>query len=249
VTVTGSGDAFGDGGRLQACLHLQPLGSHARDGLLIDCGASALSGLKRCGLEPNDVTVVVVSHLHGDHFGGLPFLILDGQFRRRTKPLHLVGPAGLGDRLIQAMEVFYPGSSKVDRRFTVTVHELQPGRPVNVGDGTVAGYLVDHQAGAPALALRVQISDRTVAYSGDTAWTDAQIEAADGAHLFVCEAYTVDRAVPYHLHLPELHTHRDKLRCAHILLTHPGPQVLTRHAEAFADLGFPLADDGTILEL
>ena len=39
-----------------------------------------------------------VSHLHGDHFGGLPFPILDGQFSRRPGPLAVVGPPGMAAR-------------------------------------------------------------------------------------------------------------------------------------------------------
>jgi ribonuclease BN (tRNA processing enzyme) len=237
LTVAGAGDAFGTGGRLQTCLHLEP-------GVLVDCGATALTGLKRLALEPNDVTVVAISHLHGDHFGGLPYLILDGQFRRRTRPLHVMGPPGLEARLTQAMEIFFPGSSAVTRRFEVEVHEL--GDTAAIAEGvSVRGFPVDHQAGAPALGLRVEIAGRTVAYSGDTAWTDTLVDVADRADLFVCEAYTYDRAVPYHLHLPDLLDNLDRLRCGRILLTHAGPQVLDRRA----DLALDLADDGTIIDL
>ncbi len=244
VTVAGAGDAFGNGGRLQTCLHLRPRAR--QDAVLVDCGATALTGLKRLGLEPGDVTVVAISHLHGDHFGGLPFLILDGQFRRRARPLHLVGPPGLAGRLAQAMEVFFPGSANVRRRFDVHVHELDAGGPpVDVDGVSVRGYAVDHEAGAPALGLRVTVAGRTVSYSGDTSWTDALVEVADGADLFVCEAYTFDRAVRYHLHLPDLIANLGRLRCGRVLLTHTGPQVLARRAE----LDLPLADDGTVLDL
>jgi ribonuclease BN (tRNA processing enzyme) len=58
-----------------------------------------------------------VSHLHGDHFGGLPFLILDGQFSRRTNPLTIAGPPSTARRLTEAMECLFPGSSAVARRF------------------------------------------------------------------------------------------------------------------------------------
>jgi len=59
--------------------------------LLVDCGATSLTALKAQGIDPGSVTGVVISHLHGDHFGGLPFLILDGQFRRGTAPLTVLG--------------------------------------------------------------------------------------------------------------------------------------------------------------
>jgi len=102
VTFAGSGDAFGSGGRYQACIHLR--GSGGGDPVLLDCGATSLSALKRLGLDPGKIAAVFVSHLHGDHFGGLPFLILDGQFSRRTKPLTVAGPPGLARRLTEAME-------------------------------------------------------------------------------------------------------------------------------------------------
>jgi ribonuclease BN (tRNA processing enzyme) len=257
VTVAGAGDAFGTGGRLQTCLHLRPMRPRGRAGaVLVDCGATALTGLKGLGLEPCDVSVAAISHLHGDHFGGLPFLILDGQFRRRERPLHLVGPAGLADRLTHAMETLFPGSANVRRRFDVHVHELSAdGDPVTVDTGggggagavSVRGFGVDHEAGAPALGLRVTVAGRTVAYSGDTSWTDVLIDVADGADLFVCEAYTFDRPVRYHLHVPDLVARLDRIRCGRILLTHAGPQVLARRAELGAEL--ELADDGMIVEL
>jgi ribonuclease BN (tRNA processing enzyme) len=37
------------------------------------------------GPDPGEIAAVFVSHLHGDHFSGLPFLILDGQFSCRTR--------------------------------------------------------------------------------------------------------------------------------------------------------------------
>jgi ribonuclease BN (tRNA processing enzyme) len=243
VTVAGSGDAFGTGGRLQTCLHVRRQG--VPEALLIDCGASALIGLKRFGLEPNDVGAVAVSHLHGDHFGGLPFLILDGQFRRRSRPLHVIGPPGLAARLRQAMEVFFPGSTKVERRFAVSVHELVPGSPpVHIDGFSIGGLLVNHPSGALALALRVETAGRTIAYSGDTAWTESLIEAADDADLFVCEAYTLDRPARHHLHLPDLRANADRLNCRRLLLTHAGPQVL-----AADQIEFDLARDGMVLDL
>lgn len=62
--------------------------------------------------------------LHGDHFGGLPFLFLDGQFSRRTRPLAVPRPVGIRDRLRGAMEELYPGSAAVQRRVEVQVEEL-----------------------------------------------------------------------------------------------------------------------------
>src|SRR5213592_4522704 len=90
VTVVGSGDAFGSGGRFQTCI---AVGSQ----VLIDRGATSLTALRQQHMDPNEIDTIVITHLHGDHFGGLPFLILDGQFRHRTNDLTVVGPPGTRD--------------------------------------------------------------------------------------------------------------------------------------------------------
>jgi len=92
VRFLGSGDAFGSGGRFNACFLVETTAST----FLVECGASSMIAMRRFHVDPNRIGTVFVSHLHGDHFGGLPFMILDGQFySRRTAPLTLVGPPGL----------------------------------------------------------------------------------------------------------------------------------------------------------
>jgi ribonuclease BN (tRNA processing enzyme) len=186
-----------------------------------------------------------VTHLHGDHFGALPFLILDGQFRRRVATLTVAGPPGIRARIDAAMEVFFPGSSRVSRRFAVEYVELEGGIAATVGGMTVTPFAVVHPSGAPAHALRIDDGERIVTYSGDTEWTDRLLDAVRGADLFVCEAYAYDRVVKFHLSHETLRTHRDVLGCRRILLTHMGPEMLARQA----DSAFECAHDGMVIEI
>lgn len=242
VRFAGSGDAFGSGGRWQTCIHLSGEGQV----LLVDCGATSLVALKDQGLDPNAVDAVAVTHLHGDHFGGLPFLILDGQFSHRTTPLAVLGPPGIRVRLTEAMEALFPGSSQVRRRFPVVVTELHPdGQPAVLGAATVRGWEVDHACGAPPLALRVDLDGVSFAYSGDTQWTAALVEASRGADLFAVEAYTFDRPVRYHLDYQTLRAHLGEIGAQRIVLTHMSAAMLTR----LADADLPAAYDGMIVDL
>ena len=125
LRFVGSGDAFGSGGRLQTCMHL----SGGDGAVLIDCGTSSLIGMKRDRVDPGEVSAVLLSHLHVDHFGGVPFLILDAQFSRRTRPLLIAGPPGVRDRVEAVMELFFPGSLAVQRKFSVEFVELAPRTP------------------------------------------------------------------------------------------------------------------------
>jgi len=233
----GSGDAFGSGGRLQTCLHLSGAGEGS---LLLDCGASSLIALKRAGLDPSDVDWVLLTHLHGDHFGGLPFLVLDGQFTRRTRPLVVAGPHDVRARIEAAMEVLFPGSAAAARRFETSYVELSDRVSVAIGPARVTPFAVEHPSGAPPHALRVEYGGRTVTYSGDTQWTESLVDAARGADLFVCEAYTFERPVRFHLDHATLRAHRDRLDARRIILTHMGPEMLARAAEA----GWECAEDG-----
>jgi ribonuclease BN (tRNA processing enzyme) len=243
VTFAGSGDAFGSGGRNQACIHLR--GSAGGGPVLLDCGATSLSALNHLGLDPGEVAAVFVSHLHGDHFGGLPFLILDGQFSRRVKPLTVVGPPGLTRRLTDAMECMFPGSSTTSRRFELDTVELAPGSTRKVSGVAVSAWEADHPSGAPALILRLELASRTLAYTGDTAWTDAIAAAATDADLLIAEAYFRDKDIPYHLRLADLEAHRDQLTARRVIVTHMSADVLDHRRQ----LSFEAAHDGLVVRL
>lgn len=242
VRFVGSGDAFGSGGRWQTCISVESGGQT----LLVDCGTTSLVALKGQGLDPGSIEAVVVTHLHGDHFGGLPFLIIDGQFTRRTSPLRVLGPPGIGARLTQLMETMFPGSSQVARRFAVEVNELAlDGTAVDLGMIRVRGWQVVHECGAPPLALRVQDERSSFVYSGDTEWTPALVEAARGASLFAVEAYTYDKRIRNHLDYKTLQGHLSELDAARTVLTHMSTSMLRRLTE----VNLPAAYDGMTIEL
>ena len=243
VTFAGCGDAFGSGGRFQACIHLRGRGGSGP--VLLDCGATSLSALKRLGLDPGEIAAVFVSHLHGDHFGGLPFLILDGQFSRRTEPLIVAGPPGIARRLADTMECMFPGSSTTARRFGIDTVELNPGSASTVSGVTVSAWEGDHPSGAPALLLRLELAGKTLAYTGDTAWTSTLVDAAADADLLIAEAYYRDKNIPYHLRLADLDAYRDRLTAKRIIVTHMSADVLDHQDE----VSFEPAHDGLVINV
>lgn len=245
VTVVGCGDAFGSGGRANTCFLVETGGAT----VALDFGATALVSLKRLGLDPNRIDAILLSHLHGDHFGGLPFLLLDSQFGlRRETPLAIVGPVGTVARLKAAQEVFFPGSSENEWRFPVTVTELPCGLLQPVPGGEIRTFEVVHASGAPATAIRFSDGTRTLAFSGDTTWTESLIDAAQGADLFIVECYKADGAPPYHLAFTMIEAQRERLRARRIMLSHMSPEMLERIPEAEAR-GYLVADDGLVLEI
>ncbi len=241
VRFVGSGDAFGSGGRFQTCIHVEA----GQTQFLVDCGASSLVAMRRFGVDPQAVDAVVLSHLHGDHFGGVPFLILDGQFKRRTRPLTVAGPPGVEQRVREAMEALFPGSSGVARKFATRFLEWRNRTPLDLGAFVVTPFEVVHASGAPPFALRIACEGKVVTYSGDTEWVDGLIDAARKADLFVAEALFFDKRIKYHLDLKTLTAERGRLECGRIVVTHMGEDMLQR----LPGLGVEAAWDGRVIDV
>jgi ribonuclease BN (tRNA processing enzyme) len=238
----GSGDAFGSGGRFNTCIHVRD----RKGAFLVDCGASSLVAIKKFAVDPNKVRAILISHLHGDHFGGLPFFILDGQLMsRREAPLVIAGPPELGDRLAAAMEVFFPGSSKARRRFPLEIRELEGGRAHEVAGIEVTPYPVEHFSGAPSFALRVAVDQKTLCYSGDTEWTEGLAAAAKDVDLLIAESYFLAKRVKYHLDFATLASHLPQLGAKRVILTHMSNEMLLHAGE----VGCERAEDGMAIVL
>lgn len=245
LTVIGCGDAFGSGGHHNTCFHVA---AGARN-VLIDCGASALVALKGQGIDPNTIDAVILSHLHGDHFGGIPFLMLDAQYMsRRDRPLLLAGPPGSAARIPALMEAMFPGSAETKFRFPWRILEVPLGVPTDVLGLSLTSAEMIHFSGAPSTALRISDGAKTLAYSGDTQWTDALLPIAAGADLFVVECYDHDRELTGHLSWRTIMARRADFAARRIMVTHMNPTVLAKRDELRA-AGVTVAEEGLSVEV
>jgi ribonuclease BN (tRNA processing enzyme) len=251
VQFLGAGTPLGQDGRLQACILVST--EHAR--VLLDCGMTALVGLARAAVPPQSIDAVVISHLHGDHFGGLPLLLLERAVREQAVPAHpprpltVAGPPGTAARLRHAMEVLgWPGAwEHAHRTAGLEFLTLRARNAERVAGLDVTAFPVPHYPWTAPLALRLTFGSVTLAYSGDAAWADALVEAADGADLFVCGVWSYDTPDPTFLDYRTLQAHRHALRCKRLILTHLGPSVL-EHLDAVRADGMEVADDGLTIE-
>ncbi len=245
LTIVGSGDAFGSGGRFNTCFWLET----AKATLLVDFGASSPVALKARGLDHGRVDGIILSHLHGDHFGGLPFLLLDAQFlSRRERPLTIAGPPGTRARLDAAIEVFFPRATSNKWRFRWDVVEIALDTATDVLGHTLTTTEVIHRSGAPSTALKLSDGRKTFAYSGDTEWTEALTPIADGADLFIVECYGYSGRLTGHLTWEILKAHLSGLRARRLMVTHMNPSMLSRLDEVRA-AGVLVAEDGLVVEI
>jgi ribonuclease BN (tRNA processing enzyme) len=216
----GSGAAFGDGGRFQACILL----SCDAGTVLVDCGASSLIAMKQAAIDPNTIDAIVISHFHGDHFGGIPFFLIDGTIAKRDRPLVIAGPLGIERHVRAAAEALFPGSAEAPR---------------------VTAIPVSHTPATVPHGLRVELGGRTVGYSGDTEWTDALVEIAAHTDAFICECLSMSKDIPLHLNAKAIVQHRRSLNTQRLILTHLGTDMLKAGHVA----GATIAHDGLVVTL
>ncbi len=238
----GSGDAFGSGGRFNTCFHLE---RKQYGNLLIDCGASSMVAIRKWNVDPNAISTVLVSHLHGDHFGGLPFFLLDAQLiSRRTAPLTLAGPPGFTERLQIVREALFAGSTSIEPKYPFEIRELALHERTEMNGLAVTPYLMKHYSGAPSYALRVETEGKVLAYSGDTEWVEELIPAGKDADLFICEAYFFDKVMKYHIDYTTLTKHLGEIAPKRTIVTHMSAELLGRQKE----IALEAAHDGLVVE-
>lgn len=240
VLFLGTGNAFAAGGRNAMAILLRT----DAFGVLLDCGPTTLVALKKHGLAPSCVDAVLLSHHHGDHFAGVPFLVLhEILVGSRTKPLDIIGPEGTKSKMTQAAELFFPGVEEAP--FPLCYRDVRPGESVRTGALSAGAFEVDHYSNGVALGYRASLGDKSVVFSGDTAWTDELVRQSKDADLFICECSSFEKPLDRHMRHADLVQHRDEIEAQRTLLVHPGDDVLAREKE----LVFELAHDGMEVEL
>jgi ribonuclease BN (tRNA processing enzyme) len=242
VRFVGSGDSFGSGGRFQTCIVVDGPGSR----FAIDFGASSLIALAQQGIEHNSLDAILLTHLHGDHCGGVPFLLIDAMLAaKRTRPLTIAGPRDLRRRMDQIREALFPGSQVMTPKFPLTWVEMEPGKPHSVLDLVVTPRPARHTAETNPTALRVEVGGKVIAYTGDTEWTEDVARVAQGADLFIAECYFYDKPVKWHLNYPTVAARRDRFGAKRVILTHMSKEMLA-HADAVPE---ECARDGLVVTL
>lgn len=243
ITVVGCGDAFGSGGRLNTCFHVEA----AEATFLVDCGATAMPGLKRLEIDRNAIGFILVTHFHADHFGGIPPFVLDAQFfAKRTAPLTIAGPAGLKTWFARAMDTAFPGSAAATRKFEVNLIELAPAIRTEIEGVCVTPRLVRHgEPEGPFFSYRIECSSKVLAYTGDTEWTETLIDTGRDCDLLIAEAYFYDKKVPLHLDYATLKENLPRMAPKRVLLTHMNEDMLARVHQVPEEK----ANDGLVLTI
>ena len=240
ITVLGCGDAFGSDGRH----HTSFLVSADDEHVLLDCGASTLIQLKKEKIDLEQISTIIISHYHGDHYGGIPFFLISSLFERpRKAPLTIIGPEGVYERCMHLQEAMYAGTSDQVKEMDVRFLPYKHGQPLQVGDKTIHAREVSHSPASIPHALRLDWKEKSIAFSGDTSWNDNLIELSKDTDAFICECNFIKQVSFGHLSYEELQEKHELFETKQLWLTHMADEVI--HSD---EVNFKKLHDGLTIE-
>lgn len=240
LTVLGSGDAFASGGKFTTSFLIE-----ANDKkILLDCGATAFVRYKQLGLHAADLDLIVLTHFHGDHYGGVPFFVISAKVEQaREKPLTFIGPKGVREKVRQLQEAMYPGTGVLLEELSFEFHEFSQNWMDSLGF-EVRALPVKHSPPSNPHGVRLRWNDKTLSFSVDTEWADTLPELARDSEIMICECNNLDVESPGHLSYQTLLEKRAILPTKRLLLTHMGSEML-----AAEGLEFEKLEDGQQIDL
>ena len=242
ITCLGSGDAFSSGGRRMSGYFIET----PESALLLDCGPTVLEAFRSLRLSAASLDMVFLSHLHGDHFGGMPFLFLHYMYiEPRTQPLRIAGSPGTESRVRSLFELTYTDTAAEGLPFDLSFIDAVPYAAIETKDIRITPFPVPHQASPQSLGCEIIAGGQKIVYSGDSGWTEELPARTQGADIFLCECTFFESRSGTHLDYPRIMENRDRFGAKRILLTHLGQEVLERQCEVDLDM----ASDGLVIEL
>jgi ribonuclease BN (tRNA processing enzyme) len=163
---------------------------------VVDCGNGVARQIVQPGLRLNALKGIFITHQHSDHNLDYGNLFYFAWYQSLRDQVNSYGPPPLVEMTkkffeLNSFDIDIPirDERKPDPRTLLVPHEIESAGIVMQDDNVkVTCVLADHPPLPVALSYRFDTANRSVVFSGDTRKTDALIDLAKGADVFVCEA-------------------------------------------------------------
>ena len=196
VKMLGTGNAFLPNGRLHSHVLID-------DKHLVDAPPTALIGLRKNGITVDKIETIFITHLHGDHVFGLPFLFLERQYisdRQNNSPLKIIAAPGAKERITNLCNLAYPGSLE---NFLTQITWIEDTTGKTEDGWCWERFRVHHDDSVDPFGYRFESSDgASVVHSGDSGPCDSLYQAIERSQLGVVEMGLPEWVDSEHHHKP-----------------------------------------------
>lgn len=156
----------------------------ADDKILLDCGLTTLQQLMRIKSDLNRIKAIYISHLHADHYFGLPSFLVACKEESRKDALEIFSPSGAAEYLENLLNLAYRKTFD-DLGFSVNIHEAA-GRII-FKEYEFSFAPMEHSI--PCMAISLERDNKKLTYTGDGFPAKETIKLAEKSDLLIAEAY------------------------------------------------------------
>lgn len=222
VTVLGSADAGAAGGNFYSCYFIKT----EKHGILIDAGPTVMPALIKHGFSSDDVDLLLITHFHGDHIGGIPLLLLEAAIKyQRKNKLVIYCPVGGKNIIRKLCDLMYAGSDLTEK-VPLEFHEFEGEQKLKTAFGRLLTFKAVHSKRANPHSLRLEIGEKILAFTGDTGWNENIPLLCENSDVFFCECSSLSKKIKTHLNLHQITDRLTQLKSKKIILTHLGDEML-----------------------
>lgn len=222
------------------------------DRILLDCGFTVPHNYFSLCEDPDELDILWISHFHGDHFFGIPLLLLRFWEMGREKPLVICGQSGIKEKVAQVMELAYPGFLR-KLQFTLDFSEIEPGSLLKREN--VLWQTAENVHSQRCLSVRIEDGCHSLFYSGDGKPTEKTLTLATGCNMIIHESFWSDKTASGHGNVKICLEFAVKAKADNLALVHLSRNVRKDHKEsilkALQDAPFNalLPEEGDIFNL
>jgi len=185
--------------------------------LLLDCGYQIPQQLFKNKQDANFIEYIYISHLHADHYFGLPPLLVWMAEEQRSTPLTILTGPNTTEKILQTIDLGYRGCFE-KLPFKLNIHELQEKEPYQAKDIEI--HIAPTQHSVQNFAISLTVHNKKICYSGDGKNTAASARLYHHSDVLIHEAYTYDEPLTGHSNTKEILEMAKRQNIKQLLLCH-----------------------------